>query len=268
MFFISCIVAFAVNAKVTVDLVAPIKEYCGSTMLETSSWLYEQSPTLFWSFMKNLASEPISLSTDVASKLVPSHMKAFMDEAVESRLLFNHAGVYKNLYEAVKDKPVEDGCTSWIQYGSNLLCDASKIDKLVDRLSNNKLTGCKLSDISPHFDRVYSKDLTGLPILILWADPAHTATWASLFSSLFKYAEGADISLVVRFIVKSNGCDLAKEKIHLGNYGAIFEVKNEDVKQANMSETKGIYEAVGIKSSSLDDQRIVTSLEQSDQMSR
>lgn len=224
----------AAAAKVVVDVVGSGPEYCGSAMLETSSWLHRQSPSLFWAYIDRLAEQTASpaelAEAAFHAKLVPGlaapeHLQA----AVKSRAWSHLAAVYTGLYRRVDDKvrPIDDACQSWVQVGSAACCSTAELEQALQGLLDGSLLGGRPAEALFEFDRFLSKDLTAFPVVVLWAHP-HDLSWAPLHRALAKVALGGDITYLFRYLVKTAGCVLERDRIHLSGFGASFEVKQDD----------------------------------------
>jgi hypothetical protein len=242
--------------------------------VETSAWLHDQAPHHFWSFIDRITEEPeITAGNEwehygsIAKELLQDKtLCGIMDGALRSRAYSAIAGIFDHLQSRV-EPPASKESRSWLQYGEKHLFNPEKIPTLVDRLAEGKLKGGKLEDMVPAFDRYQSRDLTGFPVLILWADPNAIPSWAAMHRALSKQAQIGEITYVIRFIIRNTGCKLESENIKLSGYGVSAEMKEGvegEVATAEASAADFIYKAVGLKKGGLDSYKITSNMPESE----
>lgn len=266
-------VAIGASSRLSVELASHVPEYCGAALVETSAWLHDQAPHHFWSFIDRITEKQDSVSDEwdhykkIAKEVVQDKtLNGIIDGALVGRSYSAIAGIFDHLQNRVEHPPASREHRSWLQYGDRHLFNAEKIGTLVDRLFEGKVKGGKMEDIVPAFDRYISRDLSGFPVLILWADPNDIHSWAEMHRALSKQAQIGEITYVLRFIIRNTGCKLSSESITLTGYGVSAEIKGDEseVATAEVSAADSIYKAVGLKKGGLDSYKIRTNLPESD----
>lgn len=265
MQLIASILAGLALARITVTVNGPQSEYCGWPMVEISRWLHQKAPGSIWPYIDEVADGADKLKGSEAL-VVENHLEKvkglsnnqamFLKSSMESRSMSHLAGVYEDIINRV-GFPSDEGCRSWVSIGKLKVCKVPELEEALEKLSKGSIKSNEI--VLTDFDLYQSLDASRFPAVILWADPADASSWAPLHRSLVNWAEAGDVTYVLRFVIRRNGCDLAgKTQIPMTGFGASFEVKEA----ASKSDLAGL--DLGELGVTKNDLEIVSSLDQED----
>lgn len=244
-----------VSAQVNVDVIGPWPEYCDSDIVETGTHLYHQvSADAFWTFLDRMAlvkDFPLEVPTGLLTGfglLEGKDQARLLRTAIQLRSHAIVADIYKTMLGKLKEKiiPKSDACKSFVQVGKKTACNVESVNELLTKLEEGKIKGLGNESVLNGFDRIWTRNLKDLPVVILWADPSDKEGLA-MHQLLLEQAKAYKITYVYRYRIKNTGCELKKSDIHLKGFGASYEVKSggivHPVLKAKIAEATGLKDA-------------------------
>lgn len=203
--------------------------------LETSEFLNEENPELFWQFIDSCQ----KLDTEFVQKYSPRERyekimnitNGFLSVAKVALLKYSlalraYSPAVEMFHQIAYDQKLPDECETVVEVNGEFLCDIAQLDSIVDSdsISNSR---------TYKFDHVYPTTCSASITAILYGEIG-IPSFSEFHNVLKAKADRCEISYIVRhYVWKRN-----KRKVRLSGYGVELAIKSTEYKSQDDTKVK------------------------------
>lgn len=203
--------------------------------LETSEFLNEENPELFWHFIdawqnfgpelswKDSPRENYEKIVNITSKFLSSAKVALLKYSLALRA---YSPAVEMFHQIAYDQKLPDECETVVQVNGKFLCDPAQLNSFLDSKSI-------LNSRTYKFDHIYPTTCSASVIAILYGEIG-VPSFSKFHSMLKAKAHTCDITYIVRhYVWKRN-----QRKVRLSGYGVELAIKSTEYKSQDDTKVK------------------------------